>query len=328
MLQYLTIILDDRSVSFCHYDVSSRQPSLISLDYLKKGLIFAMKENLMVQYVYPDYDIPDEMKEIIEAVDHVKIVPICSPLSHKADVVVINGISELKEADFFGNSVCVLRIRKGELLRYYECVMAVATKVARLNICITDVYNFTDKELSQYKKVLNEISKAVVVELQRDSRMQINILTDRLHLLEMNNCNAGVKSITLAPNGRFYVCPAFYYEKNCEGNVKYGKSFKHPFSVGDLDEGLYIGNAQLYKLENAPICRICDAFQCQRCVWLNWKMTNEVNTPSREQCIISHLERNASRCILNAVRSENPNYLSQQNIPEIDYLDPFDICHK
>ena len=53
------------------------------------------------------------------------------------------------------------------------------------------------------------------------------------------------------------------------------------------------------------------------------KLTLEVNTPSHEQCVVSHLERNMSRDLLEKIRNSNEN-LSGIEIPAIDYLDPFD----
>lgn len=70
------------------------------------------------------------------------------------------------------------------------------------------------------------------------------------------------------------------------------------YSIGDLQNGMNIKNSQLYKLDYAPLCRQCDAYQCKRCIWLNRKMTYEVNIPSHEQCVMGHLERNASRNLL------------------------------
>ena len=140
---------------------------------------------------------------------------------------------------------------------------------------------------------------------------QLNLLTDRMMLSKMNNCGAGDTNITLAPNGKFYICPAFYYENETD-------------SIGDLEKGLVIKNKQLYKLEYAPICRHCDAYQCKRCIWLNRKMTLEVNTPSHEQCVVAHLERNTSRELLNNIRKHGTFLPEQDGIKEIDYLDPFD----
>ena len=127
----------------------------------------------------------------------------------------------------------------------------------------------------------------------------------------MNNCNAGEKSITLAPNGKFYTCPAFYYDNIDE-------------SIGDVESGLNIKNQKLYKIECAPICRRCDAFQCKRCIWLNRTNTFEVNTPSHEQCVVAHLERNASRKLLQNIRKHGIFLPEQEEIKEIDYLDPFE----
>ena len=55
MIQYLVILLDDTSVSFCHYKNDRKKRNLIPLDTLKTGIIYAMKENLNIQFVYPNY---------------------------------------------------------------------------------------------------------------------------------------------------------------------------------------------------------------------------------------------------------------------------------
>ena len=47
MLQYLVILLDDTSVSYCHYDNRKSEHRLISLENLKEGILFAMKENVL-----------------------------------------------------------------------------------------------------------------------------------------------------------------------------------------------------------------------------------------------------------------------------------------
>ncbi|MEE1222143.1 MAG: CXXX repeat peptide maturase, partial [Bacteroidaceae bacterium] len=76
---------------------------------------------------------------------------------------------------------------------------------------------------------------------------------------------------------------------------------------------------------HAPICRHCDAYQCRRCVWLNRKTTYEVNTPGHEQCVVAHLERNASRELLNRIRRHGTFLPANEEIKEIDYLDPFNV---
>ena len=141
----------------------------------------------------------------------------------------------------------------------------------------------------------------------------------------MNNCNAGCENITLAPDGKFYVCPAFYQAQQKDGSEKtIGEECAKGFSTGDLKNGLDVKNAPLYQLNHAPLCRKCDAYQCRRCVWLNRKTTYEVNTPSHEQCVAAHLERNASRALLNNIRKHGSFLPNMPEIKEITYLDPFE----
>ena len=314
MLQYLIILLDDTSTSYCHYENDRHKRNLMSLDILKQGIRFGMMENLMIQFVYPDYELPQEYKNAIETIDHSKIVSsLCEDeaLTAEADVIVFHGWVNLSQGKLDRGKSYVLRTSKDELFDRHLFLKDILSKVDRLNIIITDVDTFSDKDFEKYRLVLHTLSGHIEKLYVNGKSPQLNLLTDRMMLREMNNCGAGDTNITLAPNGRFYVCPAFYYENESD-------------SIGDLENGLDIKNKQLYKLEYAPICRHCDAYQCKRCIWLNRKTTLEVNTPSREQCVMAHLERNASRELLNNIRKHGTFLPEQDGIKEIDYLDPFD----
>lgn len=313
MLKYLVIQLDDTATSFCHYSVSKTERKLISQDNLRSGVLFAMKENLNIQFVYPDYTLPTEYGEIIESIDHVKIVSSrCEDVALKeaADIVVFNGWSDIDDYLWSAEKAYVLRTSKADLFEKYAELAAVLGKVGRLNVVITDAETFKDEDIEAYKQVLSALS-GNIEKLYLDGKSpQLNLLTDRMMLKAMNNCNAGDETVTLAPDGKFYVCPAFYFEQ--------------AYSIGTPADGTDIKNPQLYKLAYAPICRHCDAWQCKRCVWLNRKTTLEVNTPSHEQCVIAHLERNASKELLQNIRKHGTFLPEKEDIKEIDYLDPFD----
>ena len=302
MLQYLIILLDDTSTSFCHYDVTKQKRRLMPLETLKQGIRFGMMENLMIQYVYPDYELSQEYKDVIESIDHSKI----KPMADNADVVVLNGFTEI-EADV----PVVLRVGKKELLANEDKIEAMLGKVSRLNVVLTDMETVSEDDLNAYKQLLAQLAAKVEQTYIDGKSTQLNLLTDRMMLSQMNNCGAGDTNVTLAPNGKLYICPAFYYEDEAD-------------NIGDLEHGLDIKNKQLYKLEYAPICRHCDAYQCKRCIWLNRKTTLEVNTPSHEQCVVAHLERNASRELLQNIRKHGTFLPEQEDIKELDYLDPFD----
>ena len=308
MLQYLIILLDDTSVSYCHYENKKTVRKLISIPDLKAGILFAMKQNLTIQFVYPNYELPEVYKTEIETIDHNKIAPSVANMG-EADVVVFNGWNDFAGDCIFSEKAFVLRTAKQELFTNYPQLFGILEKVTRLNIVITDVDTFTKTDFSTYKNVLNELRLKLKELYAKGLAPQLNILTDRLMLDKMNNCNAGVENITLAPNGKFYICPAFYLGNESD-------------SVGDLINGLNIKNKQLYKLDYAPLCRICDAYQCKRCVWLNRKTTLEVNTPSHEQCVVAHLERNTSEILLKELKPTG--YSPDKEIPVIDYIDPFE----
>lgn len=305
MLKYLVILLDDTSTSFCHYEVKARKPRLITHNDLSSAITFGMKENLRIQFVYPDYAIPNEYESLINNIDHIKIK---SGVTAGKDDIAIAEISDLNV--ILKSSNIVLRASFKEFSNELGKIIFLLFEKERLNIILKDIGELSDCDIKLYKRCLNQLVVKILEAVKNGYKLpQINIITDRLALTSMNNCNAGTETITVAANGRFYICPAFYYG---------GKN-----DCGSLSEGLLIKNQQLYQLEYAPICRNCDAWHCHRCIWLNSEKTLEVNTPSHIQCVISHLERNASRELLLGMRKLG-ELMPKIEIPEISYLDPFE----
>jgi hypothetical protein len=60
-------------------------------------------------------------------------------------------------------------------------------------------------------------------------------------------------------------------------------------------------------------------------IWLNRKLTLEVNTPSHEQCVVAHLERNESRNLMQTLRRYGEFLPDKEEIKKISYLDPYDM---
>lgn len=305
MLKYLFVILDDVSISFCHYKVDKDSRNLISLENLKKAIMFGMKENLMIQFIYPDYELPKQYSDLINSTDHVKIKPFGQAESQDICVAKIDDIGSLPNVDTI--------VIRGSIKKFHDNmdkIMGILYNHRRINITIDDMDTIDSKDIDIYADFLNSITDFIVSETKQGKELpQLNVLTDRLSLESMNNCNAGIESLTIGPDGNFYICPAFYYDGFSD--------------ISGTQTSPSIPNPQLYRLDHAPICRECDAYQCHRCVWLNKKKTLEVNTPGHMQCLISHIERNASRTLLNELHNEGISIV-QEEIPEIDYLDPFE----
>ena len=307
MLQYLVILLDDTSKAYCHVSNPLKTKRLITKDVLSKAVVFGMKNNLMIQYVYPSYDIPKDYYDIIESIDNVKI---------GKDIRIFDYIP----LEVNGGTI-VLRITIEDFIKNHSKVSNLIKQVNRITISFTNIEVFSDDLISLYSNALDSLHTELLSEMSKGNNPQINILTDRLIMREMSNCGAGVNNITIAPNGKFYLCPAFYYDEKLglDTNLKYKECITDR-SVGDLDMGINIKNRKLLDLEYSPLCKLCDAFHCNRCVWLNQRLTSEINTPSHQQCVMSHVERNSSMRLSKKLR--NLGY-EVDTISEIDYLDPF-----
>lgn len=308
MLKYLVILLDDTSTSYCHYDVEDREKNLIPLNVLKEGVLFAMKNNLKIQYILPNYTLPQNYIETMESMFNDKIGPIGQELPLSA--IVINSLQSININMMDSSIQYVIRTTISDFFENYGILKELFTLGISANIVFVDVVSFTEDKIETYRTVLAELVKSVESSIFKGMNINTNLITDRIALDNMNNCGAGDTSITLAPNGKFYPCPAFYYDDN-----------QH-YIIGDIENGLDIKNKTLYKLEYAPLCKRCDAYQCKRCVWLNKKLTYEINTPSRQQCVMSHLEREAGATLLD--RFHKHNILLNKTIEKIDYIDPFD----
>ena len=311
MLKYIVIELDDTSTSYCHYENTCTTPRLIDIETLKAGILFSMKQNLYIQFLYPNYELPDEYKEVIESIDHIKIKPSSADNLTDADFIVVDGLETIASLQWQPSSMYIFRVSKSELSNLSALIQSAKDNVERVNIVLTDIHLFTDEDFVTYQEILKSISDVLCETIKQEKNFQVNLLSDRLLVTGMRNCDAGDEVITLAPNGNFYICPAFYHEDTTD-------------CCGDIHNGLCIRNKQLYKLEYAPICRNCDAYHCKRCVWMNRKLTLEVNTPSHEQCVVSHLERNVTKLIYDRI-SSSEDYRLGAPLPEIDYLDPFDV---
>ncbi len=310
MLQYLVILLDDTSVAYCHANNPLKVHNLIPMDILQKAILFGMKENLMIQYIYPDYELPEEYNNVIESIDHVKI---------GRDIVVYNTVPCTVTADNI-----VLRLTIVDFIMHQYDIAILLSQVKRLNINLTDIETYKDEQIEEYKNALVTLNTELLNQYKEGKRPQVNIITDRLLLTHMHNCGAGITNITLAPNGKFYLCPAFYYDERMglSNQLNHHKPSSER-NVGDLITGLKIPNQELLKLDHAPLCRICDAYHCNRCIWLNQKLTWDNNTPSRQQCVLAHVERNASRNL--QMQLIAAGFSVGNEINEITYLDPFEV---
>ena len=314
MLKYLIVQLSSKSTSFCHYNNNCDKEEVISIDDLKEAILFSMKENLTLQLLYPETRLAPYYDEMLSKYDCVKIASVSSHYVDLADVIVYDSV-EAFNATHERKDIAILLLSAHNLKSFSLIDESQLLNVTRLNIVIRDMDTINEKEIEEYKDIITNFSTMLESVYSRGGSTQVNVLSDLLFEEAMNNCNAGLESVSVGPNGYFYLCPAFYYD--CPENT-----------IGTVKSGLDIKNPHLLHINYAPICRKCDSFHCKRCVWLNQKLTGELNTPSKEQCVMSHIERNTSRVLLAKLRTVDRTFAGGKDIPEINYLDPFELIRR
>ena len=135
MIQYLVILLDETSVSFCHYGNTRTERRLMPIETLKAGILYGMKENLNIQFVYPDYALPEEYAKVIESIDHSKIKP--AGMAGDADVAVIDGLAEAGGVTVSEGTAYVLRLTKEEMFAGRDAIASLLENADRLNIVLS-----------------------------------------------------------------------------------------------------------------------------------------------------------------------------------------------
>lgn len=273
-LDALIVLLATDSTPFCISD-SVDEHILMDLNMLESAIRLAIQNDWELHFVYPAYELPEGYLSIIENVSHKKSILPCS-LGINGDAIVINKWEDINELSC-AHSFYILRTTLADFYQNVESLRVILRKAERLNIVFKDEESFSVEDEVPYKDALEKLSWLVRDNWEDSRFVQVNLLTDRLQYAEMDNCDAGWKTVTLAPNGNFYICPSFYYNNADD-------------SCGNLTDGLKIKNPLLYKLDHSPLCATCNAYHCARCVFLNKQKTLEVNIPSYEQCKKAEIE--------------------------------------
>lgn len=306
--KYLFFITQDNITPHCSYRYEGDNISVMDLATIKKGIKFAEDNdfipvflgdqdgslsNLYFNHLFfmdaqdtSNYDYKNNRENIIHVYD--------------------NNIQNANIQE----EICNLIISSHNIDKLYAFIKELLPYKQRINVVLEDIECWNNDNLLIYKEQLISISKLLVKNYSNNEIKEINVLTDRIYLKEFSPCDSGDASIAVAPNGKFYPCPRFYFENKEE-------------SLGDLDNGLVRKEAYIYDLVKKPICSGCDSYQCTMCKAMNKKLTREINIPSKIQCTLRHIERNQSRELQEKLISNG--LTSKENvIVEIDYLDPLE----
>jgi len=278
---------------------------------LKRSTAHARKKNVALTFLLGKTRPPAEIERLIAP--HAKIVP---PPLHEAypDAVVVVDGDDRACIGALSRSLdrnLILRISRPKGCS--DLVDALIGKFRRLSLHLVGQEYFGAAELKLYERELGRIARLLAEQFQDGETFEFSVLTDRMMLTAMRNCGAGSEHLTIAPNGKSYICPGFYYDNE--------EDFVAAF---DDKTGMAPGPVRATELSCAPLCSRCDAFHCKRCIYLNRKTTLELNVPSEQQCAVAHAEREASRQLLSDLGTLEPFRLMPR-IPELNYRDPLEL---
>lgn len=317
----LILLLDSECDSYCYYSAPQKEKR----EFLRPEEITEILDWCTTHAVTPVLCLPAVLAvdygEVLEA-GIPKIIPLRLlmteagqqiRINNEYDIIVVNE-EDLEFLEVLPNDqskILNLRIRSTSINRLKEIFRQCEPKAKRINLFFTDMESVREGIYPEYEQALAELQKELVDQFPEKPIIELSFLTDRIVLHAMNNCNAGVTHITCGPDKQFYLCPGFYFHP-----VRDGK-------IGSLKEGITLRNEHLLTLNYAPICSHCDAFHCKRCIFLNKTLTYELNTPSKQQCVLSHIERNASVDLLNGA---NPSFarLNPGSFEKTALFDPFE----
>jgi CXXX repeat peptide maturase len=290
---------------------------LIKPELLEKMLIWCTQNSVIPQIVFDDGLNSKSYFRILKKYEFNRICFSSKNWSKHSDIIVLNGYQIIESPNIILNTVLkvsniVLRINKEELSSLDKIFYSIWKQFDRLNLILLDIETLSEAELNLYKAKINEISH-FVSGFSPSDLPEISFLTDRLHLKDMRNCNAGIDHITVDYNGNLYLCPGFVTDKS----YLKGKFTNFP--------EFEIHNEELLHLDYSPICSVCDCFQCKRCFYLNHIGTFEINTPTHQQCNISHQEREASRKLMFTNKSFPINVTLKD---QLEYNDPIEIVEE
>jgi len=267
--RYLYFITSSDSVTHCGYLSSGLGSEMMADDVLLRGLRFS-RDHFYRPVVL--HSVTGPRTAVPEDYDPIHIARAGAPNLREGDMIVYeNEVGEPLAAD-----TAVLVLDREQVSRCAALVMKLWEKTRRVNLIWREVGRFSEMDLAEYEKQLQVLTSALLASEDGYTRRELNVLTDRLYLDRPRDCRAG-NSLALAPNGRLYLCPAFY--------------FRDPeLSIGTLEEGADPGRLEASDRRKCSMCQDCGAFQCRRCLYDNLMHTGQVNVPSESQCVASHLE--------------------------------------
>lgn len=289
-LKYLFFITNDQIDAHCSYSNNKKGSAFMNKETINQGLEFCVENNLIPVFLGKAKHNLDSDKKIYyeilnaqECVDNKNI--------RKKDFVIYDNKTIDK---IIKVNVAIYLTNKDSLNALAKNIKTLLINNKRTNLFIDDIESWNLQDYELYKKEMIEIANFITANLKSIETFQLNVLTDYINSYngEIQDCGAGVNSIALAPNGKLYICPGFYFENK-------------RLSIGDLSEFSNEDYLENTRRDKSGVCIDCNARHCGRCLHQNILSTGEIEIPSDMQCRISQLNFHLAEKIKEALKKSS-----------------------
>lgn len=288
--KYMYIILSDDAESFCHYNAKrTDSPAIMSPELLNKVIKYCEDNNFTPIFLGADNDVK-HFGIYINSINQTLSNRTLSIVSIDCDDLIKFG----KRIPQFSEKQIILRISPQNLGKLPLITNSLISNNEALDISvkIKNMEEMKKENIILYDAVLSKIRSQVVDAWKSENYVNINIITHLSQAMIPHKCISGDKGFAIAPNGKFYICPAFYFE-NAEDNI------------GDIDRGIDLSYQPLCSNKRPTNCKQCDNYQCDSCVYMNKRITGELGVPGTIQCLLSTIEKKHSVLFLDEVEKMN-----------------------
>ena len=208
----MLFVLSEDSVSICtERKVEKRMNCDMSEETVKKGLIYAQENFYKPIFLHSLNDTIGEYNDV-EIMHYIPIERYNEEISY-FDYRVVISIDSLEYVNRLSNQdVVILNLLPEEINRLADAIKCLLMKTDRIQI---NIQNYTsDFDFEQYEEQLNQCIDSLIKIYEKTGKIkEISNITDLLFIDKHEGCNAGNNSITYAPDGKLYICPMYYFDR-------------------------------------------------------------------------------------------------------------------
>lgn len=272
--KYMYFILSNDIAPHCMYTPTGDMSKRMSQSTFELGMKYVYENHFIPVYLgNPEpYLSEREKNKFFIRIDDVASLEREHSNIDIAVVVPVYNRSNYHVKTAYGDA-CIISIKKSELESLADMTRELSSIYRRVNILKADVAGWDEIAVAKYAEEVKRIKSAVDC---GEVTSSINIFSHPGDSATIDRCGAGTTEITFAPDGDFYICPAYY--------------FKGATSIGAPEKGIHIPDAEIYSISKAPACSNCGLANCPRCVGVNESLSLSPNIPAEIICMLSKIE--------------------------------------